>query len=166
MERDVAERSPDPQRGERAAHAIYALIVVLAVMIAEADTGISAREAIGSAIGAAFVTATAELYADYVGAMIGARRHLTEHERRFEIRNITAGFVTALLPVGFLILAAAGAIDLESAFDAAIWTGVGLLGAYAVVANRVAGLPLGRSLLIGAGFTALGASLVLLKVVL
>lgn len=157
---------PDRERGERAAHAIYALIVVLAVVIAEADTGISARQAIGSVIGAAFATATGELYADYIGATIGARRHLTERERRLEIRNITAGFVTALLPAGFFVLAAAGAIDLESAFDAAIWTGVGLLGAYAVVANRVAGLPLGHSLLIGAGFTALGASLVLLKVVL
>ena len=166
MERDVAECLPDRERGDRAAHAIYALIVVLAVIIAEADTGISAREAIGSAVGAAVVTATAELYADYIGAMIGGRRHLTERERSFEIRTITAGFVTALLPVTFFILAAAGAIDLESAFDAAIWTGVGLLGAYAVVANRVAGLPLGRSLLIGAGFAALGALLVLLKVVL
>lgn len=166
MERDVAEASPDRERGERAAHAIYGLIIVLAVLIAEADTDITTREAIGSVVGAAVVTAMAELYADYVGATIGARRHLTKGERRLEVRNITAGFLTALLPVTFFVLSAAGAIDLESAFDVAIWTGVALLGGYAVVANRLAGIPLGRSLLIGAGFTALGASLVLLKVVL
>ena len=166
MERDVAGPSPDRERGERAAHAIYGLIIVLAVLVAEADTGIATREAIGSVIGAAVVTAMAELYADYIGATIGAHRHLTKRERGFEVRNITAGFLTALVPAIFFVLSAAGAIDLESAFDAAIWTGVGLLGAYAVVANRLADIPLGRSLLIGVGFTALGASLVFLKVVL
>lgn len=162
----MADRFSDRERGERAAHAIYALIIVLAVMVAEADTDISAREAIGSVIGAAVVTAMAELYADYIGATIGGRRHLTKSERSFEVRNIIAGFLTALLPVAYFILAAAGAMELETAFDAAIWTGVGLLGAYAVVANHLAGLGVGRSLLIGAGFTALGASLVLLKVIL
>jgi hypothetical protein len=64
------------------------------------------------------------------------------------------------------VLALLDAISLQSAFDAAIWTGVGLLGAYAVVANRLAGLSPGHSLLIGLAFTMLGAGLVVLKAVL
>jgi hypothetical protein len=54
---------------------------------------------------------------------------------------------------------------LEVAFDAAIWTGVGVLGAYAVVANRLAGFSIVRSLVIGLAFAALGAALVALKVI-
>jgi hypothetical protein len=71
--------------------------------------------------------------------------------------------LTAIVPVVYFVLAEAGAMRLEAAFDAAIWTGVGVLGAYAVVANRLAGFSLGRSLLVGAGFTMLGAALVALK---
>ncbi len=156
----------DEIRGERAAHAIYGLIVVLAVMIVEADTTITTRQAIGTIIGAATITALAELYADYIGATIRARRHLTKSERDVEFRNIAIGFMTALLPVGFFVLAALDVIELQTAFDAAIWTGVGLLGSYAVVANRLAGFSIRRSLLIGLAFTLLGASLVILKAVL
>jgi undecaprenyl pyrophosphate phosphatase UppP len=165
-ERDDVEPTRDETRGERAAHAIYGLIVVLAVMVVEADTTITARQAIGTVIGAATITAVAELYADYIGATIRAHRHLTKPERDTEIRNIAAGFLTALLPAGFFVLALLDAISLQAAFDAAIWTGVGLLGAYAVVANRLAGLSPGRSLLIGLAFTMLGAGLVVLKAVL
>jgi hypothetical protein len=166
MEReDAFEPSSDEVRGERAAHAIYGLIIVLAVIVAEEGTEISAGEAIASVVGAATITALAELYADYIGATIRSRRHLTSPERGFELRNITAGFLTALLPAGFFVLAALNAIELETAFDAAVWMGVGLLGVYAVVANRLAGFSMPRSLLVGIGFTLLGAALVAIKAI-
>jgi hypothetical protein len=160
------EQLPDRQRGDRAAHAIYGSIIVLAVIIAENDTAVSAGEAIGSVIGAASVTALAQLYADYIGATIRSHRHPTEPEQRATIGNVLAGFATAVLPVGFLILAAVGAMDLDVAFDCAVWTGVAVLGAFALVANRLAGFSIGRSVLVGTGFTLLGAFLVLLKTVL
>jgi hypothetical protein len=156
--------SPEAQhRGERAAHAIYGSIIVLAVLVAEEDTSIGASEVIASVVGVAVVTALAELYADYIGGTIRAGRHPTGSERGLALRNIAAGFLTAVVPVVYFVLAEMGAMRLEAAFDAAIWTGVGVLGVYAVVANRLAGYSLGRSLLAGAGFTVLGASLVALK---
>jgi hypothetical protein len=155
--------SPE-SRGERAAHAIYGSIVVLAVIVAEQDTSIEAGEVIASVIGVAFVTAFAELYADYIGGTIRAARHPTGAERDIAFRNVAIGFLTAIVPVVYFILAAAGAMRLEVAFDAAVWTGVAVLGGYAVVANRLAGFSWQRSLLIGLGFTGLGAGLVLLKV--
>lgn len=138
---------------------------MLAVIVAEQDTSIEAGEVIASVFGVAVVTALAELYADYIGGTIRAGRHPTGPERRVAFGNIAAGFLTAVLPVVYFVLAEAGAMELDAAFDAAIWTGIGVLGAYAVVANRLAGFPLGRSLLVGLAFTALGASLVALKVV-
>jgi hypothetical protein len=168
---DVTRRSrrglerDEQHRGERAAHAIYGSIIVLAVIVAEEDTAIDSGEVIASVLSVAVVTALAEMYADYIGGTIRAARHPTAGERGVAFGNIAAGFLTAIVPVVYFVLSAAGAMRLETAFDAAIWTGVGVLGAYAVVANRLAGFSVARSLLTGLGFTVLGASLVALKAV-
>jgi hypothetical protein len=154
------------RRGERAAHAIYGSIVVLAVIVAEQGTSIGADEVIASVVGVAAVTALAELYADYVGGTIRAARHPTPAERGAALKNVAAGFIIAILPVVYFVLAAVDAMRLRTAFDAAVWTGVGVLGAYALVANRLAGFSLSRSLLVGLCFTALGAALVALKAVI
>jgi hypothetical protein len=138
---------------------------VLAVIVAEEDTSIGANEVIASVVGVAVVTALAELYADYIGGTIRASRHPTAAERGIAFKNVAAGFLTAVVPVVYFILAEAGAMTLETAFGAAIWTGVGVLGAYAVVANRLAGFSLARSLGVGLFFTALGAALVALKAI-
>ncbi len=133
--------------------------------MAEQDTSIEAGEVIASVLGVAVVTALAELYADYIGGTIRAARHPTGAERDIAFRNVAVGFLTAILPVIYFILAALDVMKLDTAFDAAIWTGVGVLGVYAFVANRLAGMSMVRSTLIGIGFTSLGAALVALKVV-
>jgi galactitol-specific phosphotransferase system IIC component len=71
--------------------------------------------------------------------------------------------LAAALPVVFFILAALDVMRMEAAFDAAVWTGVGVVGFYAFVANRVAGSPVAQSIIAGAGFALLGGILVLLK---
>jgi hypothetical protein len=153
-------------RGERAEHAIYGTIIVLALIVAEDEASVTVGVAIATVLGAALVTALAELYSDYIGSVIRDRRHQTREEWRDSAQNIAAGFLMAILPVTFFVLAAADAIELQAAFDAAEWTGVAVFGFYAVLANRSAGFSWGRSLLVGLGFTVLGAALVLLKVVL
>jgi hypothetical protein len=163
MESGDGRQLSDARRGERAGHAIYGSIVVLAVIIAEKDNAVTAGEAIATVVGAAVVTALAELYADYIGATIRRRRHPNETEMHLYLGEIAAGFFTALIPVVFFILAELDVIGLDAAFDIAVWTGVAILGAYAVVANLLAGLSVARSLLIGLGFTAVGAALVVLK---
>ncbi|HKJ35857.1 MAG TPA: hypothetical protein VKA36_04750 [Solirubrobacterales bacterium] len=156
-------REEDEHRGERAAHAIYGSIIVLAVIVAEQDSGVTAWQATASVVGAAVVTALAEVYANYIGATIRARRHPSSAERRLIERNVMIGFGTAISPIAFFILADLDAMSLETAFDVAIWSGVGILGAHAAVANRLAGFGRGRSLLLGAAFALLGAALVGLK---
>ena len=157
-------RRVDRQRlAERARHAVYGSVIVLAVMIALDDTAIDAHEAIASVLGAAIATVLAELYADYLGATIREGRRPTPAERNDALRNALAGLLAAVLPVVFFILAAAGAMELPDAFDAAIWTGVGVVGFYAFAANRVGGMGRWQSLAAGAAFTLLGALLVLIK---
>lgn len=153
-------------RARRAEHGIYGSIVVLAVVVADDAAAVSTRVAVATVIGAAIATSLAHVYADYIGELIRARRHPTRSELGEAIRNAAAGFGLAILPVLVLVLAATGAISLDVAFDVAEWVGVAVLGLYAVVANRRAGLPLWRSILIGLGFAAIGAGLVALKVLL
>jgi hypothetical protein len=150
-------------RGERAVHTIYGSVVVLAVIVAARGSDVTAGEAIASVVGAAVVTALAEIYADYIGATITARRHPTPRERETTIRNFGFGFLAAISPVVFFILAALGVIRLDVAFDIAVWTGVAVLGGYATVAHRLAGNALGPSLAVGLFFSAIGAFLVGLK---
>ena len=135
------------------------------MIVAERDTSIHAGEVIASVIGVAVVTALAELYADYIGGTIRAGRHPTAGERDIAFKNVAIGFLTAILPVAYFVLAALDAMSLDTAFDAAVWTGVGVLGGYALVANVLAGFSLKRSVMIGLGFTALGAALVVLKTI-
>lgn len=153
-------------RGERAEHAIYGTIIVLALIVALDEGGVRVGVAIGTVLGAAFATALAELYSDYIGAVIRDRRRRTREEWRDAAANVAAGFTLASLPVAFFVLAALDAIELQTAYDAAEWSGVAVLGAYATVANRSAGFTMARSLLVGVGFAVLGAALILLKAAL
>lgn len=150
----------------RAEHGIYGLIVVLAVLVADDAASASLRVAIGTVIGAAFAASLAHISADYIGELIRAGRHPTWPEWKLSLRNAAFGFVIAVAPVAFLVLAASDAIALDTALDLAQWGGVALLGIYATAANVRAGVSLGPSTLFGLGFAVLGAALVALKVVL
>jgi hypothetical protein len=165
MESDTRVRARQ-NMGERAEHAIYGTIIVLALIVAEDEAAAAVGVAIATVLGAALATALAELYSDYIGDVIRDGRHRTRQEWRDATRNVAAGFLMASLPVSFFVLAAFDVIERQAAFDAAEWSGVAVLGSYTVVANRSAGFSVARSLLVGLGFTILGAALVLLKVVL
>ena len=152
-----------PRLAATARHAVYGSVIVLAVMIALDDTSVRPGEAAASVIGAALATVLAELYADYLAGMIEAGRAPHGAELRESFRNAAVGLCAAILPVIFFILAGLGVMDTSTAFDAAVWTGVGVVGFYAFVANRLGGMAIPRSLFAGFAFTVLGTVLVLLK---
>jgi multidrug transporter EmrE-like cation transporter len=162
----VASAVDKEVRGRRAEHALYGSIIVLAIIVAEDSAAITIRVAIGTVLGAALVTSLAHVYADYIGELIRVGRHPSSREWHDDLKNAAFGFSVSILPVGFFFLAALDVMTLDTAFDVAEWVGVGVIGTYSVGANLLAGLPLGRSLLIGFGFTLLGAGLVALKIVL
>jgi hypothetical protein len=163
MPEAVPESIDRARLAERARHAVYGSVIVLAVIIALDETSIAAREAIASVVGAAVATLLAEVYADYLGATIRAGRSPTRDERNRALSDASAGMVAAILPVIFFVLAALDVMSMDSAFEGAVWTGVGVVGFYAFVANRVAGFSISRSLIAGVGFAVLGGILVLVK---
>ena len=58
------------------------------------------------------------------------------------------------------MLASAGAIELDTAFDLAKWTGLGLIGFYGFVGARLAGDGVRRSLVRATVVVAIGAALI------
>jgi hypothetical protein len=66
-------------------------------------------------------------------------------------------------PAAFFILAALEAMEVETAFTLAKWTGLGLIGLYGFVAARLAGSGLPASLLQAFGVCLIGGLLIALK---
>jgi len=147
---------------KQATHGIYAEIIVLAVILAlqgkRSDTDI-----VSTIVGAVIAVLLAEAYADYLGTMIGTGRRPTWPELRSTLGVVLGSTVAVIPPILFVILGAAGVIGLDAGFTAAKVAGVAVIGAYALVANRRAGLSILRSVVAAAFLVALAAGLVLLK---
>jgi hypothetical protein len=66
-------------------------------------------------------------------------------------------------PAAFFAVAAIGAIETDTAFAIAKWSGLGLIGFYGYAAGRLAGESHVRSLLQGLAVALIGALLIALK---
>lgn len=146
-----------------AGNVVYGSIVVLAMVLVLDHEHASSATAIVSIVGAVFVVAVAEAYAEFLQEMIAHRRALNRDERRQIVAGITVHGVAALAPIVFFVLARLDVLALQTAYTIAKWVGVAVLGFYAFAAYRAAGLGVRRSLLAGAALTLVGLSLVGLK---
>lgn len=146
-----------------AGNVVYGSIVVLALVLVLSHEHASAGTAIVSILGAAFVVAVAEAYAEFLQEMIELRHELHGPERRQLLAGIAVHGLAALAPIVFFVLAKLHAIDLATAYTTAKWVGVAVLGLYAYGAYRAAGAGIPRSLVAGTVMTCVGLFLVLLK---
>jgi hypothetical protein len=148
---------------ERAARAVYGTIIALAVIATLEGGSAPAGEIIAAVIGGVVAAQLAELYAGYLADVIRTHRHPDRARIREAAVDSLAGTLAALLPVAPFVLAAAGAIERETAFDIAFWAGLGVLGAYAVLANRLAGLRGMQNLVACLVVLGIGLALIALK---
>lgn len=146
-----------------AGNVVYGSIVVLALVLVLSHEHASAGTAIVSIVGAVFVVAVAEAYAEFLQEMIQLHRPLRGKDRRQILAGIAVHGIAALAPIVFFVLAALDAMELDTSYTVAKWFGVGVLGVYAYGAYRAAGVGVGRSLFAGAMLTAVGLMLVALK---
>ena len=91
------------------------------------------------------------------------RRRVTREELREILDDVLAVMFGIVFPDVFFGLAATGVIDLDTAFDLAKWSGLGLIAFYGFCAARLAGERLAGAFLRGAAVGAIGALLILLK---
>jgi len=114
-------------------------------------------------VGTAVAVGLAELYAEIVGIET-SERHRIRREQLGELRDdsLAVAFGVAF-PAVFFLLAAVGAMELDTAFSFAKWTGLALIGFYGFTAARFAGAPVSRAVMQGAGAAAIGAALIAFK---
>lgn len=152
-----------PLARKQATHGIYIEIVVLAVILALENKNASDRDIVSTVFAAILVVLLADLYAYYVGTMIGDGRRPTRTELREATIGEAGGAVATVPPVALLMLGVAGVIELQTAFTLAKWTGVVMIGLYALVAHRRAGLTLRESMPATVFLVLVGLGLVGLK---
>lgn len=141
---------------------IIGLALVLTLEVHPPGTG----AIIGTLVATGFAVSLAELYSE----VIGARTQASLGEEHEPIGAIVEDAVAVTLgvafPAVFFILSALGLWELDTAFEVARWTGLGLIAGYGYLAARISGAGVGRALLQASGVAVIAAALIAFKAVL
>jgi hypothetical protein len=148
------------------ARVIYGAIIGLALVVALKAHPPSSAAMIGSIVGTAIAVALAELYSEVLGTETRLRRRVSSREIVPMLGEVAAVTFGVSFPAVFFVLSALGAIERDTAFVLAEWTGVGLIAFYGVCAGRLAGERWLPSLMHGLAAGAVAAALILLKALL
>jgi VIT1/CCC1 family predicted Fe2+/Mn2+ transporter len=145
------------------ARVIYGAIIGMALVVVLQAHPPSAGQVATALVATAIAVALAEIYSEVVGTETRTRRHISREQVR-EIAGDSAAVAFGIVfPAVFFVLAAAGAMETQTAFRIAKWTGVGLIGFYGFCAGRLSGESVVASLLQGAAVGAIGAALIAFK---
>ena len=118
---------------------LYGSIIGLALVVAlEAHPPKPGAIAV-SLIATAIAVGLAELYSDIVGTETRTRARVRRQQLVEMLDEIGAVVIGVSFPGIFFVLSAAGAYDVDTAFDLAKWSGLGLITAYGFIAARFTG---------------------------
>ena len=157
-------RSIEAHLGTRqVARVIYGAIIGMALVVALQAHPPSATEMTVALLSTAVAVGLAEGYSEVVGRETRLRRRLTREELREILDDVLAVMFGVVFPDVFFGLAATGVITLDTAFDLAKWSGLGLIAFYGFCAARLAGESLAGAFVRGAAVGAIGGFLILLK---
>jgi hypothetical protein len=145
------------------ARVIYGAIIGLAVVVVlEAHPSRPGVMAV-TMLGTALAVGLAEAYSEVIGSETRTRRRIARDElTHIAVQAVAVGF-GVVFPAVFFILAAVDAMEVDTAFTVAKWTGLGLIGFYGFSAARLAGAGLASALLQAAAVALVGALLIALK---
>jgi hypothetical protein len=142
---------------------VYGSIIGLALVVALEAHPPGAAAVIASLLGTGVAVGLAELYSELVGLETTRRREVRRSELRELLADIAAVAFGISFPAVFFLLAATDAIEDETAFTLAKWTGVSLIGLYGYAGARLSGAGTARALLHATGVAVIGTALILLK---
>jgi hypothetical protein len=142
---------------------IYGSIIGLALVVAFEHDPPRPGVMVATLLATALAVGLAELYSEIVGTEVRTRRRVT----RAHVGEIAADVGAVAFGIGFpavfFLLSATGAIEVETAFTIAKWSGLGLIGIYGFTAARLAGAGLAAALAQAAAVALIGAFLIALK---
>jgi hypothetical protein len=142
---------------------IYGAIIGLALIVALEEHPPSSSVVVATLLGTALAVGLAELYSDIMGTETRTRRHVRRAELRHMVYDVAAVAYGVAFPAVFFVLAAAGAIEEDTAFTVAKWSGAGLIAFYGFCAGRLAGDGVPASTLRALAAGLIGAFLIALK---
>ena len=145
------------------ARVIYGAIVGLALVVALEDHPPTPAVMISTLVGTAVAVGLAELYSEVVATEVRTRRRIDRARAVEIVTDVGAVIFSISFPAGFFVLAAAGAIEIDSAFQIAKWSGLVLTGFYGYVAARLAGTGTLGAIGQAAAVALIGGSLIALK---
>ncbi len=145
------------------ARVIYGAIIGMALIVSLQDHPPSSGVMVATLLATGLAVALAELYSEWVGIEISRRRQIMSDE----LRRVAAGVIAVAFgisfPAVFFLLAAAGALEVDTAFTLAKWSGLGLVAFYGFCAGRLAGDGLPAALLQAVAVGLIGGVLIALK---
>jgi hypothetical protein len=118
---------------------LYGSIIGLALVVAlEAHPPRASAIAV-TLVATAIAVGLAEFYSDIVGTQTRTRARVGRQQMVDILDEVGASATGVAFPSVFFFVAALGAIDLDAAFTAAKWSGLGLITAYGFAAARLTG---------------------------
>jgi hypothetical protein len=145
------------------ARVIYGAIIGLALVVALQHHAATAGETAAAIIGTALAVGLAEVYSEYVGVETRERRRVRRRELPTMAADAGPVVFGAAFPAVFFMLAAADALQLDTAFTLAKWTGLALIFIYGFAAARLAGTSVRGAMLHALALGAIGAALIAAK---
>jgi hypothetical protein len=114
-------------------------------------------------VATAVAVGLADLYSDILGVEARERRRAHTDEWREALHDALAVGFGVGFPAVLFVLASAGAIELQTAFDVAVWSGLGLIAVYGYLAARLRGAGRGNALLHASAAALIAGVLIVLK---
>ncbi len=153
-------------RSEGVGRVIYGAVIGLALVVALQAHPPSASRCVAALGATALTVGLAEIYSELIGSEARTRAPLRASQVRATALAAVPVVAGAGFPAVFFLLATAGAIDLDLAFNLSKWSGLGLLCVYGFIAGRVSGWGMAGALVHSAAAGLIGGILIGLKALL
>ena len=147
----------------RVARVTYGAIIGEALIVVLQGHPPSALVVAATLVSTAIAVGLAELYSEVIGHQTRTRSRVERHHLRHLGGEVAAVAFGVAFPCVFFLAAAAGVMELDTAFRAAKWSGLVLIGFYGFCAARLAGDRLVPALLQAMAVMAIGAVLIAFK---
>jgi hypothetical protein len=145
------------------ARVVYGAIIGLALVVALEAHPPPPGAVIATLLGTGVAVGLAEVYSETLGAEVRTHERV-QGARLHEIWTDTLAVVFGIgFPAVFFLLAAVGAVEDDTAFELAKWSGLGLIALYGFVAARLSGAGLVPALVKSVAVALIGAFLIALK---